>query len=137
MIDEPLVLTIPDVPPSMNVIGGHSNWTKYRWQKNKWENIVLIELAMSKLGKPLRIPVWVTAQLRFPTNRRRDEGNYRMMLEKVCGDALVGGDWIPDDTPEYYRFGEVTFSDERGASQTILTFTQGNTRPEFIPEGSY
>ena len=55
--------------------------------------------------------------LRFPARRRRDSGNYRVMLEKALGDALVEGGWLPDDTPEHYEFGGVTFTE--GAAQDV------------------
>lgn len=73
--------------------------------------------------------VRATARLLFPTPRRRDEGNYRTALEKALGDALAPAPtkeerlhgltplfvWLPDDTPEHFTFGSVTFGlTERG-----------------------
>jgi hypothetical protein len=65
-----------------------------------------------------------TAELLFPTLRRRDEGNYRTALEKALGDALAPAPskeerelglepalvWLPDDTPAHFTFGAVTFA---------------------------
>lgn len=62
----------------------------------------------------------MTASLRFPVKRRRDEGNFRALIEKALGDALQNGGWIPDDTPELYRFGELKFDDKTGPPQTSL-----------------
>lgn len=55
------------------------------------------------------VKVEVSAVLTFPTNRRRDEGNYRTPLEKCIGDALVNGGWLRDDTPDAFTFGRVKF----------------------------
>lgn len=67
--------------------------------------------------------VRASAVLLFPTQRRRDEGNYRTALEKALGDALAPAPtkeerlhglaplwvWLPDDTPAHFTFGAVTF----------------------------
>src|SRR5947207_1933958 len=55
--------------------------------------------------------VEASAVLTFPTRRRRDEGNYRALLEKALGDALVEGRWLVDDTPERFTFGTVSFAE--------------------------
>jgi hypothetical protein len=83
-------------------------------------------------GVPQPIPggrVRATAELLFPTERRRDEGNYRTALEKALGDALAPAPsaeerrlgleplnvWLEDDTPDRFTFGAVTFGlTERG-----------------------
>lgn len=59
--------------------------------------------------------VRATAELLFPSPRRRDEGNYRDSLEKALGDALAPHDpdapwrWLSDDTPDHFTFGAVIF----------------------------
>ncbi len=65
--------------------------------------------------------VTANALLRFPTRRRRDEGNFRWLLEKALGDALQNGGWLPDDTPEFYLFGRCQFDPEPGPARTIVT----------------
>ena len=65
--------------------------------------------------------VYASAELTFPTKRRRDEGNYRTPLEKALGDVLVSGRWLTDDTPDHYRFGGVVFSSTAGPHNTVLT----------------
>jgi hypothetical protein len=65
--------------------------------------------------------VIVAAHLRFPTKRKRDEGNFRIILEKAMGDALVNGGWLPDDNPEHYVFQHVTIEVDPGrAAQTTI-----------------
>ena len=51
--------------------------------------------------------VKATATIRFKQRRRRDEGNFRVILEKALGDALVEGGWLSDDTADLYGFGAV------------------------------
>lgn len=76
-----------------------------------------LELLLLTTELPRRLmSVEATAVLFFPVARRRDEGNYRWLLEKALGDALVNGGWLPDDTPDRYRFSRVEFS--RGDSLT-------------------
>lgn len=107
-------LKLPGTPPSMNRVGGQSDWRKFHREKKKWEGYCMIALLEAKVPKGLsnmRGHVKVTAELHFKTKRRRDEGNFRMILEKALGDALQLG-WIEDDTPEFYSFGEVTFAEE-------------------------
>jgi hypothetical protein len=65
--------------------------------------------------------VTVKAKMRFPDKRRRDEGNFRMVIEKALGDALVGGGYISDDTPDKYRFLGVEFDEEKGPKEMTLT----------------
>ena len=109
----------PSTPPSFNAVGLHSHWRQgHRWKK-AWQSDIWVLLLASGLPKPLR-HVEVTARLRFPQKRQRDEGNFRVILEKACGDALVAGGWLPDDSAEHYSFGRVEFEASRGANRTIL-----------------
>lgn len=73
--------------------------------------------------RKLKTPVIMDATLWFPQNRGRDEGNYRSLLEKSAGDALTAGGWIPDDTPEGFRFQKITFL--KGNPLTVLVLREG------------
>ena len=53
-------------------------------------------------------------------------GNFRTPLEKTLGDVLTREKYLTDDTPDQYRFTRLTFSDQTGPAQTILTL---NWRP--------
>lgn len=82
-----------------------------------------VDRAIALLEK--RVPkglaaVYVTGELHFTQRRRRDEGNFRALIEKACGDAMVAGGWLADDTPERFRFGSVTFEAPRPMAKTIL-----------------
>lgn len=64
--------------------------------------------------------VTATATIRFKQRRRRDEGNFRVILEKAFGDALVAGGWLADDTADLYRFGEVKLRAPVPKPETIV-----------------
>jgi hypothetical protein len=88
--------------------------------KRIWEGVAMVMLLQAKVPKDL---AWVTvrARMRFPDKRRRDEGNFRMVIEKALGDALVSGGYISDDTPDKYRFLGVEFDAEKGPKEMTLT----------------
>jgi hypothetical protein len=102
---EQATLSIPGTPPSLNAIGYRSHWAVGRKAKQEWEGWLSIALMEQKVPRGLR-SVTAKATIRFKQRRRRDEGNFRALLEKALGDVLQNG-WIPDDTPEHYRFGAV------------------------------
>lgn len=109
-------LEFGNVPPSINTRRGE-HWAKTRKRKQDWQDwffLALLEQKVPKLKK-----VHATAAIRLPRSRRRDEGNYRDVLEKALGDALQL-QWLADDTPEFFTFGEVTFDKEPGRSRTIV-----------------
>lgn len=119
-----LLLEYDDVPPSWNTtIYGH--WRKQKKVLDRWKGIFADLLLLSRLphlvdGEHRRIVV-THAVLRFPQYRHRDEGNFRVPLEKALGDTLVSGNWLEDDTPAFYSFGPLTFADEPGPKRTRLT----------------
>ena len=112
-----------DVPPSMNASasGYKGHWGSANREKKKWQAIWSAGLMVVQMPRCRRVEA--EAVLRFPIMRRRDEGNYRMLLEKSLGDALQERFLIPDDTPEYFSFKSVRFSDERGPKRTEIYLT--------------
>jgi hypothetical protein len=111
-------LELPYVPPSQNQRRGE-HWAKTRARKKKLQDDLFVLMLAEKLPKGLT-RVHATASIRLPQNRRRDEGNYRDALEKALGDALQL-QWLPDDTPEFFTFGALTFEEETGAARTTIT----------------
>lgn len=113
-------IVVGDTPPSVNTYA-HAHWRRYHGIKKAWEATFAEELMVLRrqLGRADR--VHATASLRFPQRRRRDEGNYRAPLEKALGDALVGGGYLADDTPDHFTFGAVTFEDDKGDNRTTVT----------------
>jgi hypothetical protein len=114
------VVALPDTPPSFNEVGHTGN--RWAWTKAKklWQRDMETGLMVNQVPRGL-VSVTAAAILHFPTKRRRDEGNYRTLLEKCLGDALVNGGWLDDDTPDQFRFMGVEFAD--GAKETMLILT--------------
>jgi hypothetical protein len=109
-------LLIGRAPVSQNKRRGE-HWATTRRNKQQWMDDFFIALLEAKVPKDIR-RAHATAVIRLPKNRRRDEGNFRDVLEKALGDALQL-QWLDDDTPDYFTFGAVTF--EQGAAQTVVT----------------
>jgi Holliday junction resolvase RusA-like endonuclease len=111
-----------DCPPSMNAkaSGYGANHHVASRTKRTWEGVMMAMLLKAKLPKDLAW-VRVNMELRFPDKRRRDEGNFRMVVEKALGDVMQRMGYISDDTPDIYRFGSVTFDPEKGPKRMILT----------------
>ncbi len=115
---ERVALSIPGTPPSFNAVGLHSHWTKGQKAKQDWQQWLSIALMEQRVPRGLN-QVRAKATIRFKQCRRRDEGNFRVILEKALGDALQCG-WIPDDTPEHYRFGAVELFAPVDRPETIV-----------------
>lgn len=111
-----------ECPPSLNVVASRGSRWKYSAEKKKWEGICAVLFLQAGVPRGCR-SVRLDAILRFPDKRRRDTGNFRFMLEKAAGDALVRGGWLTDDTPDFYEFTTLRFDPERGPRQTTLYIT--------------
>lgn len=108
-----------DTPPSMNT-NKVRDWRSFGREKKRWEGIFCGLLMKHQIHKGAT-SVRAKAMIRFPTNRRRDEGNFRMLIEKALGDALQVMKVIPDDGPEQYRFEQVNFDHTKGNKLTTVT----------------
>ena len=118
------VLVIGGTPPSFNAatMGRGAHWSKVRRHKLKWEEWLSYALLEQRVPKNV-LRVEAAALLCFPTPQRRDEGNYRVLLEKALGDVLQQGGWLPDDTPDRYQFGSVQFNAPAKPEETFVTVT--------------
>lgn len=116
-----VVLEIPGTPPSYNRTA-HAHWTVNRSVKADWQQRCEIVLMEARVPRGLDL-VTVTARMFFKQRRRRDEGNFRVVIEKALGDALTNGGWLPDDTPAHYRFGAVELLSPAQVPLTQLTLT--------------
>ena len=112
-------LTIPGVPTSFNKVGLRSHWTVGRTQKLKWEEWIGYALMEQKVPRGLK-KVKATATMSFKQRRKRDEGNFRPLVEKALGDVLTAGGWIPDDDPRYYSFGAVELRAPVSEPSTVI-----------------
>lgn len=116
-----VVLEIPGTPPSYNTLA-HAHWQRNRRVKQDWQERCEIVLLEARVPRGLEL-VTATARIFFKARRRRDEGNFRVILEKALGDALTNGGWLPDDTPDHYRFGAVELLAPAQVPLTIVTMT--------------
>jgi hypothetical protein len=88
---------------------------KERWQRFLTELLVDSGLELG-LGK-----VYVEGEITFPDQRTdRDQGNFRIVIEKALGDALEAGGWLPRDDWAHYEFGQLQMRIEPGVSATRL-----------------
>ncbi|MDE2106789.1 MAG: hypothetical protein KGL39_56765 [Patescibacteria group bacterium] len=115
-------LVIPGTPPSFNAIGFRSHWAVGRRHKQQWQRFLAIALMEQRVPRGLEV-VSATAELRFRQRRRRDEGNFRVIIEKALGDALVEGGWLVDDTAEQFHFGAVQIMAPAPAAETLVQIT--------------
>ena len=122
MIPGTATLLIPGTPPSLNQIGYRSHWAVGRRHKLKWQQDLGTALMVERVPRRLAC-VEARAELQFKQRRRRDEGNFRALLEKALGDALVEGGWLEDDTPEHYRFGAVAIEAPAPEALTVVHLT--------------
>lgn len=109
-------------PPSLNVGGSGGNHFTYQNTKRLWQEILTGLLEESGLPKGLG-RITVEGTMCFPTRARRDQGNFRFMVEKALGDALRDGGWIEDDDWTRYEFGSLRMAYGRGESWTELVLT--------------
>ena len=133
-----VVMVYDDVPPSLNQVGTRGGPFIVAGHKQRWQNICIGLLTESRMPRGIATRVKATASCRMPTRRAKDEGNYRVWIEKALGDALQltqprrkkNGPpvlavpphlrWLPDDTPEHYRFGRLTFEEELGPKRITI-----------------
>jgi hypothetical protein len=112
-------IRLPMTPPSLNAVAGRSNRWAFSRPKKQWQRDLAV--ALMAIGVPRNLHrVEASAVLSFTTARRRDEGNFRVILEKALGDALVEGGWLEDDTPDHFRFGAVDFAQADAPETRVL-----------------
>lgn len=116
-----VLLHIPRTPPSMNTNKIRSHWRGFHTAKKEWQR-ELEQLFMAVgVPRPIRSegPVEASVTLRFPMRRRRDSENFRPLLSKALGDALVNGGWLTDDTDQDWWL-RLSISQEIGSPQTTV-----------------
>jgi hypothetical protein len=116
---EEATITVPGTPPSLNAVGLRSHWAVGRKHKLDWQRHFETALMVAQVPRGMA-SVLVSGRLEFRQRRRRDEGNFRMLVEKALGDALVNGRWLADDTPEHYRFGTLELVAPTPHPQTVI-----------------
>lgn len=108
-------------PPSMNIFGS-GNPQAFQGIKAAWHDVLTDVLEASSLPKDLEHVV-VEGEVTFPRRPNAmgpDQGNFRAPLEKILGDVLEAGGWLPNDNWERYEFGGLAYRYEAGVSRTRL-----------------
>lgn len=80
-------------PPSLNEGGSGMDRQAYQGLKGAWQAAFLGLLQASVLPLDLEA-VTVEGQIGFATRKPRDRGNFRWLIEKALGDALVEGGYL-------------------------------------------
>jgi hypothetical protein len=105
-------------PPSINPLGSGD---PRMWQhiKEQWSELLEEELRAAGLRRGLS-RLMVEGEAVFPQRAGRDQGNFRVIIEKALGDVLKAGGWLPDDTWDRYEFGNLVQRIQPGVSATRL-----------------
>ena len=107
-------------PQSIRGFGSGANHFQYQEMKHRWQDRLTVLLQAA--GVPYRLDhVLAEGQVCFPDRKKRDQGNYRFILEKALGDALVLGGWLDNDDWDHYEFGRLRYAYDKGQAWTALT----------------
>jgi hypothetical protein len=124
-----VIIDIPRVPASMNTNAIRSHWSGFQEHKKAWQDELAGELLLRReVRRGGYERALAGAFLRFPKRaKKRDTGNFSLLLEKALGDALqldqrmpVDMKFIPDDDAHHYYFGGVEFEEETGPARTLV-----------------
>lgn len=112
------------VPPSMNRHVGRASRHAFTKLKRTWQDTfgwaLLAALPGDQRPLPSISPVGVAVELRFTKHRRRDVENFRVLLSKALGDALVQGRWLADDTQEDWELKVLLAPDTYPQPSTVV-----------------
>lgn len=128
------ILDLPRRPPSMNDNKIRSNWRGFHTHKKSWQTEIEKLLMLCRAPRDSQRAL-VGAFIRFDRRMSRppDPSNYRGLIDKAAGDALVNFGAIPDDDSQHYFFGGVEFDLEKGPSRTLIYVyfqpKESNVRP--------
>lgn len=108
-------------PGSFNAFGSGANQHVYQGLKKRWQEAITPKLEKAGLPRPLG-KVLVEARVCFGDRTERDQGNFRVVIEKAMGDALVEGGWLEKDTWDHYEFGglQLVYEQRENWTQFIL-----------------
>jgi hypothetical protein len=111
---------------SMNTNVGRGHWTAFQREKKAWQEEIEAELMVARTPRG-NVRAITGVFIRFDRRMARppDPGNYRTLIDKALGDALVNYGALSDDDDAHYVFGGVEFEEEIGpARTTIWLYTQ-------------
>lgn len=110
MLYETYVMTIADVPKSINHGGGGArrHWSVAHKEKMKWQDRFAVEFTVAGVHKKMQFCT-VTVTVRWKYKLRRDSSNYFAPIFKPLLDALVSSGYIKDDTDEWVKIEPLKF----------------------------
>lgn len=113
-----------DTPPSFNAVGFTGNRWALTAAVKEWKELLgallLLELQNGLPRGCNRVSARV--DMEFPSRRRRDAENYRVIISKALGDALTAAQVIPDDTADYFELVAVDIeATDRSRTTIYLT----------------
>jgi hypothetical protein len=117
-----VVLSYDDIPPSANrtnPMGGAAAAGNYAREKSRWEGVITMLFMAHHIPRNLE-RVEAEVEFRWPTNHRRDIGNFKGMLEKAMGDGLVKAGWLKDDDTDRFDVVKFTRAKENGPKRTQI-----------------
>lgn len=110
---------VANTPPSFNAVG----YTGSRWKLTRavkeWHDLIASLLLIDGVRRDFNL-VLASATITFCSRRRRDVENYRVILSKALGDALVSYGVIEDDTHDYFRLTDVKLEVLPGVTRTEI-----------------
>lgn len=117
-------------PPSLNDGGSGMDRMQFYELKKAWQALMLELLRASPLATG-QDALSVDCLLGFPTQQARDGGNYRWLVEKALGDALIEGGYLEDDCfypMDRYSFGDIQGTWSKGRSWLLLRVSPRQAR---------
>ena len=90
---------------SLNSLYAGKHWTFRKKKKDEYKKLVEEELARYDHYRAESMSI----HIRY--NTRQDLDNV-ILVSKFTADTLVANEWIPDDTPKYYRKLTIVFDPE-------------------------
>lgn len=118
-------IALPRVAPSMNTNVARARGREFQRLKKEWQSEIEILLMEQRARSRISLDGYQRAAagcfMRFAQRKdRRDSPNFRVIVDKALGDALVNFGAIPDDDDRRYFFGGVEIDPEPGAARTII-----------------
>lgn len=103
---------------SLNQFGKNKSSYVYNQAKQLWQ--LELRRLLTEAEMPVCERVQVMGLMCFPDQRDRDQGNYRYFIEKALGDALQAGGWLANDKWDYFEFGQLDKTYQKGQQWTTL-----------------
>ena len=116
--DDTYEIWVGATPPSFNRAGMSGSRWKLTKAVKDWREMLGMAMIAARMPRNCNRIV-ASATITFPSRRRRDEENFRVVLSKALGDALQDYGAIKDDTAEYFSL-DLRLEVQAGVSKTSV-----------------